>query len=115
MRAVATKSGAVVESPWFTAEEAAAYLRIESEDGSLHAFYLAYPRLRIPAYRFSGGRELRFKQEDLDAALRRARVQDDEEPPVQAGDSERRLTLATANRAIASEENPKGLRRRGSR
>lgn len=71
-------SGARVESPWFTAEEAAAYLRIEttSDKGSkLHAFYLAYRRMGIPAYRFRGGRELRFRQADLDAALETARVE----------------------------------------
>lgn len=80
MRQLRTKLGGTIESPWFTADEAAAYLRIESEDGALHAFYLAYPRLGIPAYRFKGGRQLRFRQEDLDAALERARVQEAEPP-----------------------------------
>lgn len=77
MRAVATAAGGSIQSPWFTAAEAAAYLRIESADGSLHAFYLAYPRMRITAYRFDGGRSLRFHQDELDAALRRARTADD--------------------------------------
>ncbi len=66
MRPVATVSGGEVRSPWFTAEEAAAYLRL----GSLHAFHLAYPRLGIRTHRL--GRRLRFHQDDLDAVLQSA-------------------------------------------
>jgi len=78
MRPVPTRDGREIQSPWFTAEEAAAYLRIESEDGSLHAFYLAYRRMGIRAYRMKGGRSLRFHQADLDAALEAARVEPEE-------------------------------------
>ena len=88
MRSVATARGAEIASPWFTAEEAAAYLRIQSANGSLHAFYLAYRRLGIPAYRLRGGRELRFHQDDLDRALETARVERRPEPDV-----ERKLAL----------------------
>lgn len=99
MRTVATVAGAAIESPWFTAEEAAAYLRIVSADGSLHAFYLAYPRLKIPAYRLDGGRALRFRQEDLDAALKRARVQEDEPSPRGRAPGVSALRPAAASRA----------------
>jgi hypothetical protein len=81
VRTVATAAGAAVQSPWFTAEQAAAYLRIESEDGTLHAFYLAYRRMGIRAYRTRGGRALRFHQDDLDAALECARVEPDDPKP----------------------------------
>jgi hypothetical protein len=43
---------------------------------SLHAFHQAYPRLGIRPFRL--GRSLRFRVADLDAALRRADVVDDE-------------------------------------
>lgn len=50
------------------AKEAAARLGYRS----LHAFHLAYTRLGIPVYRL--GRSLRFKPEDLSAALRRVSI-----------------------------------------
>jgi hypothetical protein len=79
VRAVATASGGSIQSPWFTAEEAAAYLGFRPDkDGSIHAFYVAYRRLRIPAYRLRGTRSLRFHHDDLDAALKRARVEPNE-------------------------------------
>ncbi len=66
MRNVLAASGEQVASRWFSAAEAAAYLRFPS----VHAFIQAYPQWGIPAYRAKGGgRRLRFRQEDLDAAL----------------------------------------------
>jgi hypothetical protein len=97
VREVPTAAGGSIQSPWFTAEEAAAYLRIQSDPeskcGPLHAFYLAYRRMGIRPYRLRGGRGLRFHQDDLDAALARARVEPSEDR--QARRSESGLTAAT--------------------
>ena len=49
-------------SPWLTAQEAADYLRI-----SRRALYQAVRRGQIPRHHF--GRRLRFRREELDAAL----------------------------------------------
>lgn len=106
MRDVATVAGAEVASPWFTAAEAAAYLRILSQDGTIHAFYLAYRRLGIRAYRLRGGRELRFHQDDLDRALEAARA----EPPAEP--MERRLMVQGRDKEFRGEGSRKALARR---
>lgn len=100
MRAVATVSGKAIQSPWFTAEEAAAYLRFESGNGTLHAFYLAYPRMGIIPYRLRGGRQLRFHQDDLDRALELAKRHVPQAPGAQ--DGERKLNLASLSSTPAA-------------
>lgn len=113
MRSLTAANGSAVESPWFTAEEAAAYLRLESDRdsrwGPLHAFYQAYRRLGIPAYRFKGGRELRFRQPDLDATLTTAQVSAE----ASAGGGERKptLQLASTTRGRSIEGSAKARRR----
>lgn len=104
-RAVATLDGRSVDSPWFDSEEAAAYLRLDS----IHALHLAHRRVGIPAYRFKGGRDLRFRKEDLDAALERTRAITDDEG---AGQARPKSTLAIASHARAGfgEGNRKGRR-----
>lgn len=54
---------------YLSSKEAAVYLSYPS----LHAFTCAYPKLGIRPYRL--GRLLRFKVEDLDAALKRTEVE----------------------------------------
>lgn len=49
-------------SPWLSADEAAAYLRL----GSRKALYQRVRRGQIPAHRF--GRTLRFRRDELDRA-----------------------------------------------
>ncbi len=51
-------------SPWLTIDEAAAYLRIS--DRTLRR---AVRDRAVRAYRVGGKRELRFRQEDLDAFM----------------------------------------------
>lgn len=50
-------------SPYFTADEARAYLRIPT----MNAFYIYRSRLKLKGYRRGG--KLLFKQSDLDASL----------------------------------------------
>jgi hypothetical protein len=110
VRTVATVGGAALETPWYTAEQAAAYLQIESTGDKvsrLNAFYLAYQRMGIPAYRFKGGRSLRFHQSDLDAALERARVEPERDEPARTKPT---LALASRARARIGEATRKGLR-----
>lgn len=59
----------MVESPYFTVEEAAEYLRFVNADGSLKlgAFYTFRHRKHLKAFR-RGGRLL-FRRVDLDKAL----------------------------------------------
>jgi excisionase family DNA binding protein len=55
-------------SPWFTADEAARYLRLPSR----RALYKRVERRQVRAHRW--GRQLRFHRRDLDALLGSASV-----------------------------------------